>query len=265
MAEGVERLAAPASPSPARRRRFGRRFVLAYALLGVALALAAVAFASLLTRPEPKAAPPRPQFGQFRPTIGGLEGATQIAEFVAPRYRLPSGKQIVAVAAGPLSVQETAIPAIAIQDNAQGGDGDIEIVPAENAIVYSLCGLGKDCSIPEGTPSRARSRLVRREAIELALYTFAYLDRADSALAFLPPPKGKTAPYLVYFRRQDLALDERVKAAFVEGRPPSPAQMTRAEATAIDTLTIPRVFKFAFRQLQDGRPILVLQPLESTA
>jgi hypothetical protein len=263
MAEGVDRLPAPVPA--ARPPRFARRFVLAYAVLGLALGIAAVAFASLLTRPEPEPAPPRQQFGQFRPTTGGLEGASQIAEFVAPRYRLPSGKQLVAVAAGPLNVQETSIPAIAIQDNARSGDGDIEIVPAGNAIVYSLCGLGKGCSIPEGKPSRARSRLVRREAIELALYTFAYVDRADSALAFLPPPKGKDAPYLVYFRRDDLAIDERVQAAFVEGRPPSPAKMTRAEATAIDTLTIPRVFKFAFQQLQDGRPILVLQPLESTA
>jgi hypothetical protein len=263
VAEGVEQL--PASSPAHPQRRFGRRFVLAYGLLGVALAAAAVAFASLLTRPEPRPAPPRPQFGQFRPTVGGLEAASQIAQFVAPRYRLPSGKQIVAVAAGPLIVQETPIPAIAIQDDARSGDGDIEIVPAGNAIVYSLCGLGKQCSIPEGTPSRARSRLVRREAIELALYTFAYVDRADSTLAFLPPRKGMTPQYLVYFRREDLALDERVQAAFVEGHPPLPAQLTRAEATAIDTLALPRVFKFTFRTLQDGRPILVLQPLESTA
>jgi hypothetical protein len=264
MAEALNELpVVPAAPD--RRRRHRGRFIVAYALLAVALVVAAVAFASLLTRPEPKPAPPRPQFGQFRPTTSGLEAANQIAEFVAPRYRLPSGKQMVAVAAGPLSVQETPIPAIAIQEDAQGSDGDVQVVPAENAVVYSLCGLGKDCSIPEGKPSRVRSRLVRREAIELALYTFAYVDGADSTLAFLPPPKGETASYLVYFRREDLDLDVRVKAAFVEARPPPPGQMTRAEATAIDALTIPRTFKFAFRQLQDGRPILVLEPLESTA
>ena len=133
MAEGVEEL--PASVTPARRRRFSRRFLVAYALLGFALAVAAVVFATLLTRPEPTAAPPPPQFGQFRPTTGGLEGASQIAEFVGPRYRLPSGKQIVAVAAGPLSVQDTPIPAIAIQDPTEGADADPKFLPGDKTLV----------------------------------------------------------------------------------------------------------------------------------
>jgi hypothetical protein len=265
VAEAVSQLPDTGRPEPPRGRH--RRFMLAYALLGTLLGAAFVAFAALATRPEPKPAPPKPQFGQFRPTADGVEGANQIAEFVSRRYRLPSGKQIVAVQAGALAVQETRIPAIAIRGVGQDGEEDIDIVPADKTVAFLLCGLGKACSIPEGKPSKARGRLVRREAVELALYSFAYLDDVDSVVAFLPPPKGTPASHLVFFRRDDLdaALDLQFREALVQGHVPLADEITPGEAITIDKLTEPNVFKFAFQQLQDGRPILVLQTLGSTA
>jgi hypothetical protein len=263
MAEALNEAPATAA-APERRSRYRGRFLIAYALLGIALAVAVVVFLALMTRPEPEPPAPRPQFGQFRPSGDGLQGANEIASFVADRYRLPSGKQMVLVVAGPLEIQETRIPAIAIQDAGEGGD-ETQILPADNTLVYSLCGLGKDCAIAEGKPSEARGRLVRREALELALYTFAYLDQFDSVAAFLPPPRGQNVPRVVFFRRGDLegSLDQEFRANLVEGHAPLPADITGIEGIEIDRLVVPRLFSFAFQQLQDGRPILVLEPLAS--
>jgi len=57
-----------------------------------------------------------------------------------------------------------------------------------NTVAYNLCGIGgKNCSIGTGAPSTDRLLLLRREALELALYTFKYLGGTDNVLAVLPP------------------------------------------------------------------------------
>ena len=60
-----------------------------------------------------------------------------------------------------------------------------------NTIAYNLCGIGgKDCAIWVGTPSTNRLLLLRREALELALYTFKYISGVENVVAILPP--GRT-------------------------------------------------------------------------
>ena len=56
-----------------------------------------------------------------------------------------------------------------------------------NTVQYELCGLGKNCSITEGKPTTRAAQLLRREALELALYSFRYFDGIDSTLVLLPP------------------------------------------------------------------------------
>ena len=57
-----------------------------------------------------------------------------------------------------------------------------------NTIAYNLCGIGgKNCAIGIGTPSSARLLLLRREALELALYTFKYVHGVENVVAILPP------------------------------------------------------------------------------
>src|SRR5947209_5781330 len=61
-----------------------------------------------------------------------------------------------------------------------------------NTIAYNLCGVGStNCSIGVGTPSPDRLLLLRREALELALYTFKYISGTQNVVAILPP--GHTA------------------------------------------------------------------------
>ncbi len=53
-------------------------------------------------------------------------------------------------------------------------------------VLYQLNGLGPNGSIMGGKPSRARLKLVHREALELALYTFRYLPDVEMVVTLLP-------------------------------------------------------------------------------
>ena len=55
-------------------------------------------------------------------------------------------------------------------------------------VLYTMDGLGPNGSIKGGKPSEARLKVIHREALELALYTFRYLPDAESVMVLLPPP-----------------------------------------------------------------------------
>src|SRR5436189_5755151 len=74
----------------------------------------------------------------------------------------------------------------------------VDIAFPEAGILIQLCGTNRDCSIPSATGRVAN--LVRREALEIALYCFRYLPQADYLLMFLPPDRG-TAPSRPPFQR----------------------------------------------------------------
>ena len=57
--------------------------------------------------------------------------------------------------------------------------------------MFSLCGLGQSCAIATGKASVERGTLVRREILELALYTFKYVGGVNHVIAFMPPARGK--------------------------------------------------------------------------
>ena len=64
------------------------------------------------------------------------------------------------------------------------------MIDAAGAIGIALCGLGPQCSIPGGDSSDAGLAL-RRQAVELSLYAFKYVDEVDSVVVFLPPSSGR--------------------------------------------------------------------------
>ncbi len=161
------------------------RFQFLFGALG-ALSVAAIALAIALLR-APAAAPERP-WSAWRPVSGGVDPAQQIAEYVAPQYRLSGGKQIVQAFGGPPTLKGQPLT-IGIVHSGQTP------APLEgNNVLYQLCGDGVDCSIKEGKPSNQRGLLVAREALELALYTFRYVSGVDRVLVTMPPPPpGSTA------------------------------------------------------------------------
>ena len=148
---------------------------------------------------------------------------------------------------------------------AQIANREVEIVDTSSAVQYVLCGYGRGCSIASGQPSEARHLLLRREALELALYTFKYLGRVNSVVVFLPPPPGgEIAPRrVVFLRRRELgaAAREAADARRSPRRRPASAQISRAETATLNRITRHRIYQYDYTPSQDGGAILLLDPV----
>ena len=249
----------PARPGPSRyRSRFG--FVLG-ALAGTALVsvlLAVVLFAGI-GGDEPPAG-----WSAWHPTASdGYAAATQIANHVGPRYKGTDGEQLVLVQAGPLELASTPL-SIALR-NAQTGGG-INVVEGKG-VMYTLNGLGAHGSVKKGAASTARLALLKREALELALYTFRYVDDVESVVALLPPKRPRstragTPPppvQALFFKPGDLRRElDRPLRLTVSGTPPDPKTIEPGEAGAITRMTRPNTFLASFVQGQNAELFLVL-------
>jgi hypothetical protein len=237
----------PGEPAP-----FAARFQL---ILGALLGIAAVAVvAALLIGTGPEARPDR-NWSNWKPdTSKRGEAAQEIANHVAPSYRLDSGTQLVAVTGGTPQVADLPVRlALADQGNVSVLNGD--------GVLYTLCGLGPKCSIASGKPSAARHLILRREALELALYTFRYARGTDYVVALLPPLKGSDPTQAMFFRKDDLssALDRPLQST-LPAPPPRVSTLDAGQVSTVQALTGKRLFQFKFEQGQDATVFMVLRP-----
>jgi hypothetical protein len=238
------------------------RFVVVYGLLAAALGVAAAGVVVFAGR----AIHPAPPWSAWRPHGGGLGAAREIGDHVASSYRLPSGKQLVDVITKAPSVSpasNTSIPIhyVALRGSPKGKVDEIIPISQSDSVMFSLCGLGPACAIATGTASVARGRLVRREILELALYTFRY-SGIDNVIAFMPPKTGSQPQYVVYLRRPDLA--EQLHVPLVDtlrSKTPLPNTIPAREVNVVDSTTESRLYSFSLSQAQQGDAILVLDPL----
>ena len=155
------------------------------------------------------------------------------------------------------------IKAVAVRKAPQSNTG-IAIFDANKTTMYQLCGLGQNCSIASGTPTATRGRLVRREALELALYTFKFIPSVDSVAAFMPPPPGQTANTMLYLQKDDLReqLHQPVAKTLPSPKTPLPTDADTPEAATIDKLTLPHLFTYSLTALQGGGAALILDPAQ---
>ena len=233
-------------------------------LLGILLGVAVVAVAAVvllaLRREDPAVEPPR--WSAWAPSASDELGAQQIAQHVSPAYRLANGRQLVQVSAGPLEVDGVPLD-VAVRQAPQDG-GNI-LYFDDGGVMYRLCGLGEECSIASGKASAKRGLLLRREGLELALYSFHYLD-AKSVVVLLPPPPGKSPSQALFFRRE-LVADQLARPldASLSARSLSPSTIARSpDAALVSVVTTPTIFKFSLtRANTEGRGILVLDPPET--
>jgi hypothetical protein len=126
--------------------------------------------------------------------------------------------------------------------------------------MYILCGDGPKCSIKEGKPSLARGAVLRREALELALYTLRYVDGAESVVAFFPPQTGKDPTFAFYFAKSDFSDELRnpLRQTLPHPKLQVPGVLTSSELKTVNALTTPREFRFAVQTDQSGARVLLL-------
>lgn len=241
--------AEPAAPP------YQSRFQLLFGVL-LGIGMAAVVATVLVVAAGKKADndPLATAWADWRPTASdGLEAVKQIADHVGPRYTLPSGDQLVGVRGGPLEFARLPVT-VAVEDQ-----GDVRMLD-DRGVLYNLCGLGKNCSIKEGKPTVARSLVLRREALELALYTFRYVRNVDQVVVILPPRPGDKPSYAMFFRRDDLAASlNRPLAATLPGKPPVPPNVSKLQQAFIDRLTAGNLFAFTPQEGGDAHIYLVLR------
>jgi hypothetical protein len=234
------------------------------ALVALGMAAVAIVVAVAVSGPSPKG-PQGPRWSIWQPN-GNTPVADQIAQHVGREYRLASGHQLVFVTGGAPEVAQLPVTFVLQQAVSQGGD----YVPIDGkGALYRFCGFGPKCSITDGKPSTRRGLLLRREALELALYTFRYTD-VDNVVVLFPPalakkPSKTPDPSLaVYLRRQDVdpQLAQPLNATLAT-KAPKPETVTRSpDAGFVDRVTKVRQFKYTLSQAnQDARAYLILRQL----
>ena len=123
--------------------------------------------------------------------------------------------------------------------------------------------------------------LLRREALELALYTFKYLSGITAVVAVLPPghtaqgctgicakpqakPVIKPLDIALAFDRAELQpwLSQPLRRTLPEQLPPTVSQMGSApEAELVSIITAHGLFAEHTEQAQDGSTVLALTPM----
>ena len=261
----------PASADTPYRSRFGLALG---ALLGIAIATLAIGAAVYVGTTGNNGAPDG--WSQWKPdSDDGVGAAKEIATHVGRKYRLSDGNQIVGVQASKLEVFDVPLE-VALRTAPQGGN--IDFIDG-NGLMFTLNGLGPKGSVRGGKPSEARHLFLRREALELALYTFRYVKDVDLVVALLPPkpPEEKknkngtttttstaeeSPTQALFFRPGDLEPQLEIPLrATIPAATPRPETIPPSESRRIDALTRSNLFLASFQQGQDQKAFLVLDRL----
>jgi hypothetical protein len=262
MAEDLTRVVPEDEGGEAERERslepppYQSRFQLLFGvLLGVALA-AVVATVLFTAGGKQNGDPGAVTWAAWHPTAkDGLQAVNQIADHVGQRYTLPSGNQLVGVRGGPLELARLPVT-IALQNA-----GKVQIFD-QRGVMFNLCGLGANCSIKEGKATYARHLVLRRESLELALYTFRYIKNVDEVVVILPPKPGTKANQAMFYRRGEVGASlDRPLAATLPGAPPAVNHLSKAQGLFIGRLTQGNLYSFTPQEGGDAHIYLVLSPL----
>jgi len=232
------------------------------------------------------------KWSSWQPSDSGLTGAREIADHIAPLYRISGTDQLAVVTVVNLANSAAAQAAVASGSQNQTSGLQIAVQPNSssgslslltgNTIAYNLCGLGStNCSIGVGTPSPDRLLLLRREALELALYTFKYIAGTANVVAILPPGHTtslsctlcakpnqhatvKPLNLALLFLHDELSpwLSAPLSATLPEEFPPTVDQIKGApESSLVEQITARGQFTESVESAQDGSNLLVLKPL----
>ena len=172
----------PTRRDRARQTSYRFRFGILYVVLAAIVGAGVGTFVVLATRPAP---PEAAAWSSWEPNGSKLARVRQIADRIPKAYTQPNGEQLTVSQASQLAVPtesgDVPISSIFVRPDTSRGqaeESDIEAYNGADVVSYGLCGLGSgsQCSISEGTPSSDRFTLLSRQALELSLYTFKYVE-----------------------------------------------------------------------------------------
>jgi hypothetical protein len=258
------------------------RFRVAMAVL-IAVGVASLAFAGLLVGRNNAHRSSGP-WAAWAPSDSGTVGAGEIAAHIAPFYRASPSSQLDVV-----TLVNIADPNVAATSPGSGLELAVQTSPTQlallngNTIAYNVCGVGTSNCALAGRPSGARLLLLRREALELALYTLHYMSGIQNVVALLPPGRTRVSNALsptrptsasttrsiglaVLFDRQELAplLSRPLNQTLAEFPPlvtQLPLWLKTLDAGIVNQVTAHGMFVQRIEQLQDGSHLLVLSVL----
>jgi hypothetical protein len=238
----------PAPPAPSGPAPFRSRFGFVWgALLGIG-ACAIATFALLIATQRDGGPKLAANWSEWQPeTARMIEGGQEIADHIGLQYKLEGGEQLVSVRSTPFELggEEIGVAVRPLGGEIQFLDGD--------GLMFVLNGLGPNGRVPTGTPSKERGRLLMREALELALYSFRYLDDVTMVAVRLPQSKA------VFYRPGDLLDELQVPLdRTLSPKTPRPSTMSKAEAARVDSLTLRNLFLASVQQLEADQNYLVL-------
>jgi hypothetical protein len=253
--------ATPAEPK--RPRLYQARFMTMYILLGVALVATIVGVVMALGT----VISPKQIWSAWKPANGSADARTsEIAQHTGGQYKLPSGNQMLDVIPKKLTVplvdssgSTQNVPIAGIVLRQKGTADKVVVLGSNDSRLFQLCGTGASCAIGEGKASVARGRLVRREALQLALLTFKYVPGVTHVIEFMPPPPGSPPSLVTYFEKPDLKpqLSSPLRTT-MSVKAPTASTMTAKESATIDRVTTGHVYTFTFRTTQLGQAVLLL-------
>jgi hypothetical protein len=273
LADALEEPVLTASERSSFQSRFG---LIIGALIGLGIAALAVLVIVIANDPGPE-----PKWSKWQPDTDDRNIAIiLIGRYVSAGYRLDSGDQLNTVDAEPLELDGSALRVV-VRTTGKGEGANIEEIDGRT-VLFTLKGLGPRGSIDTGEPSAQRLALLRREATEIALYTFKYVKGVDNVVALLPPApptkaeqKDPDASSLtdvrnlpaMLFRPGDLeqALKTPLAATFPEDKIPRPSTITQADVDSFKLLAEQHAFNASITSDQLGTGVLVLDRPSASA
>jgi len=252
----------------ARRLAYRRRFSALYFVLAVVAGTAVGAFVVLVGRGSPA---PAPAWADWQPTGSAERRVAQISDHVARTYRFPDGDQLASAVSGPPSAPTAdgtlvRMRAIFVRPQTARGQAeasDVDVVDARNSMMFILCGIGgRGCALTKGDLTPERHALLRREALELALYTFRSIGDVSSVVVLLPPRPDQQIATAVFLERSDVSaeLSRPLRDTLTAPTTPGVGEIPVDEQATIDRITRPRLYTYQYDSAQDGSPLMVLTP-----
>jgi hypothetical protein len=237
------------------------RFGLAFALLGLVL-LGAVAGAAVWgLQLGGSASRGMADWSTWQPRSEGFRGAEEIAEQVwtteAAAGGAPAARPRPFSVTTKTSVAPPRFHALVVHDR----DGSLRVI-STRTIGYSVCGSEDGCALAYDTLNQRR--LVRRQALGLALYSLAYLD-VDRVVVVLPPRPGDDQPVsALLYNRADLERSLRAPLRnTLNALPPTESQLDGEIGARLDRITLPHQYEAdEVAAPGDKAPVLTLSPLD---